>query len=144
MKIKFHAYPAVIKSMLLIYLIGFATGTTTHIIELIKGSFLPYTFAPLWKNIYWTSLTFLDFTAVILILTHLKPALVLSVLIIISDVAINAYNIKLQQFDIIESYRFVFQFALGIYILTTAPGIMLHYKRTKNITLTIKSHKHFC
>lgn len=123
MEIQYLNNSILIKSLLTIYIIGFLIGTITHTIELINGGFLPYTFVPLWKNIYWTSLTFFDFAAILLILISIKPALILSILIIVSDVLINSSNINLQQFSIIVNYRLIFQFTFGLYILITAPVI---------------------
>lgn len=129
MAINYLKYSKLIRLLLVVYIIGFAVGTTTHSIELIKGGFLPYTYAPLWKNIYWTSLTFLDFAVILLILTSIKPAMIVSVLIIVSDVIINSKGFDFHEFDFIDNYRLVFQFAFGLYILITAPIIMINFKR---------------
>lgn len=129
LEIKYFKYPKLIKLLLMVYIIGFAVGTTTHSIELIDGGFFPYTFAPLWKNIYRTSLTFLDFAVIILILISIRPALIIAVIIIVSDVIINSGGFDFYKFDIVENYRLVFQFIFGLYILVTAPIIMINYKR---------------
>ncbi|EAQ28778.1 hypothetical protein NAP1_14303 [Erythrobacter sp. NAP1] len=50
-----------------IWTIGFLVGTTTHTLDLINFGWLPYDFRPLPWNIYWTSLTFLDPLAALLI-----------------------------------------------------------------------------
>jgi len=125
-------YPNSIRLLLIIYIIGFATGTTTHTMELIKGGFLPYTFVPLWKNIYWTSLTFLDLFAIFLILKSIIPALWISNLIIISDIIVNTNG-----FQFFNGYRLYFQTSFGLYILITTPIIILIYKKTEN-----KLHAH--
>lgn len=128
MKINFIKYPKIIKLLLLVYIIGFAVGTTTHTLGLIEGGFLPYTYVPLWKNIYWTSLTFLDVFAIFLILKSIIPALWISNLIILSDIIINTNG-----FRFFDDYHIIFQCAFGLYILITTPIIILKYKTGKNL-----------
>ena len=124
MKINFFKYTNSIKLLLSVYIIGFAIGTTIHAISLIKGGFLPYDHIPLWKNIFWTSLTFVDLIAIIFILTSIKPALLISNLIIISDVIINCSGYDFKICDIFNDYRVVSQILFGLYILITTPIIL--------------------
>ncbi len=82
---------AVQKGIYCLYIISFLIATSTHTRDLILGGFLPYKHHPLWANIYWTALTFLDPLAVILLLTRFKQGLRLYALVIVSDVVINLY-----------------------------------------------------
>jgi len=125
MTFSYFKYPNSIKLLLVIYIVGFAIGTTNHTIGLIKGGFLPYTYVPLWKNIYWAALTFLDFLAIFLIFKSLKPALWISNLIIISDVLINTNGLTF-----FNDFNIYFQVLFGLYIVTTTPIIILRYKQT--------------
>jgi hypothetical protein len=125
MTFSYFKYPNSIKLLLVIYIVGFAIGTTNHTIGLIKGGFFPYTYVPLWKNIYWTALTFLDFLALFLIFKSLKPALLISNLIIISDVLINTKGLQF-----FNDFNIFFQILFGLYIVTTTPIIILKYKKT--------------
>ena len=77
------------KILVLIAAAGFAVGTTTHTVELILGGWLPYASAELWKNVYWTALTFLDPLVIALLFIRLKPAFLLANFVIVSDVIIN-------------------------------------------------------
>ena len=129
MKFNYFKYSNTIKLLLIIYLVGFAIGTTNHTIGIIKGGFLPYTDVPLWKNIYWTALTFLDLLAVFLIFKSLIPALWLSNLIIISDIIINTKG-----FQFFADFNIYFQILFGLYIVITTPIIIWNYK--SNIHLT--------
>ncbi len=131
-KINYFDYPRKIKILFFFYIIGFAVGTTTHTIELIQGGFLPYNHVPLWKNIYWTSLTFLDFLAIILILKSIVPALIISNLIIISDVIINISGIEISQLgEYSDNYKLIMQIAFCLYVLITTPIIFRLYKQMK-------------
>ena len=125
MTFSYFKYPNSIKLLLVIYIVGFAIGTTNHTIGLIKGGFLPYTYVPLWKNIYWTALTFLDFLALFLIFKSLMPALWISNLIIISDILINTKGLQF-----FNDFNIFFQILFGLYIVTTTPMIILEYKKT--------------
>jgi hypothetical protein len=125
MTFSYFKYPNSVKLLLVIYIVGFAIGTTNHTIGLIKGGFLPYTYVPLWKNIYWTALTFLDFLALFLIFKSLMPALWISNLIIISDVLINTKGLQF-----FNDFNIFFQILFGLYIVTTTPMIILKYKKT--------------
>jgi hypothetical protein len=122
--IRFLKYPNNVKIFLSIYIIGFGIGGTIHLISLIKGGFLPYENVPLWKNIYWTSLTFLDFLVIIMILKSIKPALLISNLIIISDVIINCSGYDFSNHYILNDYRIITQIIFGFYILITTPIIL--------------------
>ena len=74
-----------------IYLLAFLIATSTHSYDLYIGGFLPYVKSPLWANIYWTSLTFLDPLSIIILLVNIRIGLVFYILIIVSDVIINIY-----------------------------------------------------
>jgi hypothetical protein len=62
-------------------------GTTTHLIALLNGWWLPH--HP-FLNAYWTSLTFLDPLVVFLLLRFPKAGLLLALTIILTDVGINS------------------------------------------------------
>jgi hypothetical protein len=124
MKFSYFKYPNSIKLLLLIYIVGFAIGTTNHTIGLIKGGFLPYTYVPLWKNIYWTALTFLDLFAIFMIFKFIIPVLWISNMIIISDVIINTKG-----FQFFNDFNIFFQILFRLYIVTTTPMIILKYKK---------------
>ena len=51
----------------------------------------PYRFAPLPVNVYWTSLAALDLLAAFLLWRQISVGLVLTVAIMLSDVAVNSY-----------------------------------------------------
>lgn len=124
MKIAFLEYPKTIKILLAIYVLGFAIGTTTHVLDLLNHGLILNENVPTWKNIYWVSLTFLDFLAIILILRSIVPALIISILIIVSDVLINTNGLTFERFGHSDDYKIVLQIIFGIYILISAPIIL--------------------
>lgn len=76
----------------IIWSVGFVIGMITHSLDLYHGGWLPYEFRPLPFNIYWTSLTFLDPLAVILIWARERWGVVLGVGIMASNVLVNGYT----------------------------------------------------
>jgi hypothetical protein len=62
-----------------------------HVIQVWQDGWLPYRFAPLPLNVYWTALTFLDPIAAVLLLWRPLAGLILGLLIISSDIAINFF-----------------------------------------------------
>lgn len=82
-----------------ILIAGFAIGTTTHVLALLNRGWMVNPSAPVWMNVYWTALTFLDSLAVVLLLRSRRAGLVLALAIMLSDVAINTYVSHLFGFD---------------------------------------------
>jgi hypothetical protein len=78
----------VVMTFLAVCLIG---ASALHIRDLLRHGWLPYRFAPFALNAYWTSLTFLDPLAAILLLWRPSAGLLLALLIIASDVALNLF-----------------------------------------------------
>lgn len=68
-----------------------ASGGTTHVIDIVRGGWLPYSGVPLPLNAFWTSLAIVDFAAVFLLWRHLNAGLILTAVIMVADVAINSY-----------------------------------------------------
>lgn len=65
-------------------------GGSNHIFDNLYYGFLPYKYAPLWVNVYWTSLAVMDLLAVYLLVKYRKAGLVLTLIIMFSDVVINS------------------------------------------------------
>ena len=75
-----------------VWTFGFLVGTTTHMLDLIHYGWLPYDFRPLPWNIYWTSLTFLDLLAALLIWVREDWGILLGAAIMGSNVLVNGYT----------------------------------------------------
>ncbi|RUO27135.1 hypothetical protein CWE09_07735 [Aliidiomarina minuta] len=78
------------KIVLTIWCAGLVVGGATHVFDNIYFGFLPYRFAPDWLNIYWSSLGLLDFLAVFLLWKNRKWGILLTIAIMISNVAVNS------------------------------------------------------
>jgi hypothetical protein len=79
----------------LIWTLGFLIGTATHSLDLIYQGWLPYDFRPLPWNIYWTSLTFLDPLAALLIWVRERWGIILGTAIMASNIAVNGYTLAI-------------------------------------------------
>lgn len=135
LKINFLKYPKTIKILLSVYILGFAIGTTTHVIDLLSHGLILNKDVPTWKNLYWVSLTFLDFVTLILILRKsIVPGLIASNLIIISDVLINTDGFTFERWGNSDDYKIFLQIIFGLYILTSTPIILRLCAKDKKAT----------
>lgn len=120
MKLTFQSYPTKVKILLSVMLLGFATGTTTHIFDLLNHGWLLNSEVPKWKNIFWVSLTFLDFIVVVLLLTKLNFGLLLANIVIIADVLINTNFFKFDRLGYDDDYKIYLQVVFAIYVLISS------------------------
>lgn len=72
-------------------IVGFVIGTSTHMLQIVNRGWVVFVAAPIWMNLYWTSLSFLDPLAAMLLLRARRAGLVLALAIMLSDVAVNTY-----------------------------------------------------
>ncbi len=98
-----------------IWTIGFLIGTTTHSLDLINYGWLPYEFRPLPWNLYWTSLTFLDPLAAILIWFKPRPGIYLGVAIMCSNIGVNGYTLSLGYDEFLGPLMLQAMFAMFVF-----------------------------
>lgn len=132
MKVDFINRPIWIKIFVVLFSICLLGATYNHINDLIKGGFLPYTKwmgAPIGLNIYWTSLTFLNPLAVVLLFLSLRVGIYLLNIIIISDVIINMYSCyHYYHITFFENTGLQQQLAFMIVVVVISPFIYLYSK----------------
>src|SRR5713101_7479125 len=83
--------PRLGRPVLIFFSVCLAAACAVHVTDLWQHGRLPYRFAPLPLNAYWTSLTFLDAFAAVLLLWQPRTGLALALLIMASDVALNLF-----------------------------------------------------
>jgi hypothetical protein len=76
---------------LAVYSVCFLYGTLAHAIDIVRGGWLPYRYAPFGANLFWSLLTILDPLVVILLIFRRRLGLALAVIIMVLDVAVNSY-----------------------------------------------------
>ncbi len=112
----------------IIWSVGFVIGTITHSLDLYHGGWLPYDFRSLPFNIYWTSLTFLNPLAVILIWARERWGVVLGVAIMASNVLVNGHTAFIAGYE--EFYFGLgMQSAFAAFVFFAAWG---HWKATRH------------
>lgn len=119
---KWNDYSRMVKLVFVIYMLCFLWATKNHILDIWRGGFLPYTYAPLALNIYWTSLTLLDPLAITLLYYLPYHGMVLAVLIMVSDIAVNLYaTYSLWNSDLFSNILLQLQMLFGIFLFLTVP-----------------------
>ena len=84
---RLQSYPLRVQLTLAVYAIAFLNGTAVHLYVILIGWQLPH--HP-YVTAYWTSLTVLDPLAVVLIIFAPRKGLLLALVIMLTDVAINS------------------------------------------------------
>jgi len=77
--------------ILVLFSLCLAAGGTTHWMDIARGGFLPYGDMPFPINVFWTSLALLDFIALALLWKRRNLGLLLTMAIMVADVAVNSY-----------------------------------------------------
>ncbi len=77
--------------LLIVYAVCLIGAGLNHARDIWHGGWLPYRADPLLMNWYWTSLTALDPLAAALLFLRPRAGLLLTLAIIVSDVAVNSF-----------------------------------------------------
>ncbi|TCK46211.1 hypothetical protein EDF60_1463 [Leucobacter luti] len=72
-----------------VWVVGFAMGTMTHIIDLAADGIGVYAGFPELARVFWISLTVLDPLVLVLLFARLRAAAPLAVLVMVADLAVN-------------------------------------------------------
>ena len=72
-----------------VWVVGYLIGTTTHVVDLVLGGVETYAGFPPGLRLFWVSLTVLDPVIVILLLLRRRLGIVLGVVVILADIAVN-------------------------------------------------------
>lgn len=78
---------------------GFAIGAAFHAADFLRDGWWPYRFGPAPLNLFWNALLPLDLLVVALLLWRPRIGLPFAALVIIADVAVNAYAWRWLAFD---------------------------------------------
>jgi membrane protein HdeD len=80
-----------VRRLLAVQALCFVGAGLNHAHDIWQRGWLPYEFAPLPLNAFWTALAGLDLLAAGLLLRRPRAGVVLALLIMVSDVAVNSY-----------------------------------------------------
>lgn len=113
---------AVERTILVLLSLCLAAGGSTHVIDMVRGGFLPYDYVPLPINLFWTSLAVLDFTAVLLLWKRRNAGALLTLVIMCADVSVNSYasyglRIPFASFAPLQAQSLFLGFVLGSFAI---------------------------
>lgn len=101
--------------------LGFLGGAITHIVDIVRFGWLPYTFAPFWMNVFWTQLAVSDLIVILMVYKgRTRIAIGLAFIIMAFDVAVNLlafYNSNIRAIGL----ALPFQAAFFGYIIGCGP-----------------------
>jgi hypothetical protein len=112
-------------SVLALYVLAFAVGTTSHVVDILRSGVVPHNRYHWSLNLFWTSLTFFDALAIVLLLRRAKAGIFLAAVIMFLDVAVNlAAGIH----EYLATGRFLMwglytQIPFALFILATASSL---------------------
>ena len=107
---------------------AFAVGTCTHLENAWRAGLLPLPGQPLGFNLFWTSLTLLDPAAACLLVVRPRAGLILSAVIMLADVSINAFAFRPSGAIRLE-WAFWLQVAFALFVLGASPYCWRHLGR---------------
>ncbi len=134
MRFRWREYPVEVRIIFGIYSIGFLGGTHSHVTGIWYNGFLAQK-APFAFNLYWDSLTLFDPLTVLLLWTKPRLGVGLAVLIMLTDIAINAYSYASGYFGppvpgMITTWLFT-QSLFAMFVFVTAPVVVEKLREPK-------------
>jgi hypothetical protein len=84
-----HPSPRILRVLQVLWVLGFAIGTTTHILDLILGGAAAYAGFPDLVRLFWVSLTVLDPLVIVLVLLRRRAGIYLGIGVIVVDIVVN-------------------------------------------------------
>jgi hypothetical protein len=122
-----------------LWVCALVVGTVCHVLDIVRGGWLPYRRYALGLNLFWTALTFADPLAALLLIYRRRAGVYVALSIISIDVAVNS-AVGVGEF--VKSGHFTFwglytQVPVGVFMWTTAPMLW----RSDGRDLALDSHE---
>ena len=112
------ATPRRVTIIRVLWVVGFLVGTTTHVTDLVLDGTDVYSRFPTAARLYWVALTLFDPLAIVLVILRLRAGVVLAVVIMVSDVAVNSVMVATHGLPV---FGLVNQILFGLLVAATAP-----------------------
>ncbi len=117
--------------MRLVWIAGFVIGARNHAADVLGRGWLPYDYAPLALNWFWTMLLPLDVLVGALLALRQRAGVVLGVIVILADVAVNSwYAYRTDWLDLFRALQW--QSLFCGFVIGTAP--YLWQRQTERLT----------
>lgn len=113
----------------LVWMVGFAVGTVTHVLDLVLGGVEVYAGYPDAVRVYWVALTVLDPLVVVGAARRMGAAVVLGVAVMVSDVTINTW--VLVSTGALGIAGLAMQIVFGTFVVATAPMLWRAWGRVR-------------
>jgi hypothetical protein len=121
-------------SIRIVYALCLAGATINHVRSVLPRGWFPE-HSPATTALYWSSLTFLDPLAAVLLFVRPRMGVALTIMIIVSDVAHNLWFIAAHPLggsfveEVTSSFFMMSQIAFLVFVAFTAPMV---WKRTED------------
>ena len=109
----------------LLWAAGFLVGTTTHVVDLVLSGTDVYTGYPVGVRLFWVALTVVDPLVVALLLLHRRAGVVLGVVVMVADVAVNGTVLATTGEGLAG---LVPQSLFGVFVLVTARPLAARFR----------------
>ena len=123
--------------VLVVWILGFLVGTTTHIMDLVAGGVEPYAGFPAGVRLFWVTLTVLDPLTIMLLALRRRAGIVLALAVILADIAVNWTVFA--TIGGLAIYGVVNQTLFAIVLVSTA-SILWRWFRSRREVGTASSH----
>lgn len=123
------------KAILVVWIVGFLIGTATHVFDLLAGGIDTYAEFPTAVRLFWVCLTILDPVTVVLLALRRSAGIVLALIVILADVAVNWTVFVI--FGNFPLFAVVNQTLFAVLLLTTAPMLWGRFRTRSGATATL-------
>ncbi|WP_051208247.1 hypothetical protein [Propionicicella superfundia] len=113
--------PRALRVIHLLWIAGFLVGTVSHVLDLAAAGTEVYAGFPAGLRVFWISLTVLDLLVVGLLAFRRVAGVVLAVVVILADIAVNW--IVFATIGGNPLYGVVNQTVFAVFLLVTAPSL---------------------
>ncbi|MFH8679339.1 hypothetical protein [Streptomyces lydicus] len=120
--------PPWVVALVVVYVVVLVfVGAASHIADLVRSGLHPYSWAPDWLNLYWSSLAVFDSLAALLLVSGRKAGVDLTCVVMVTDLLANwyaAYGIQHSDFFAQPGLQRLSVFTL--FVLATGPIVRSH------------------
>jgi hypothetical protein len=112
-----------------IYAFCFLVAACNHLNDFRVGGWLPYTYAPIYLNIFWTAHIFFYLIIIFLLFWRVKSGILLAVIVVEIGLFVNVpYFFISNNFDNYGMFILLSQIVFTVFIIITAPVVFMGEK----------------
>lgn len=112
------------KAFVVIYVLCFLGAALNHLNDIRIGGWLPYRYAPVYLNAFWTSLLFFDLAVVFLLILRVKAGICLAIAVMVTDLLVNIpYFFFINDLGSYAKLIVSSQIVFAVFLVITAPNV---------------------